>query len=338
MLSDDKKVLLACIGGSIVSYNAFRALKSIYNSCGQSEWVPVGMVKHLRVYPVKSCRGQEVFSLHCDARGVSFGDLHDREFLVIDGKTGLFLTARAFPKMILMECNAVDGVLTIDTPDGKSVRVVLSEVIAKGEVKRGTLFDKLQADGLDCGDEIGRFFDEWLDTTDTRVIFYRPNLFNGRPCIPQKEWWNNPVPKRNDTIMYADLAPYLITSEGSVRDLNTRLENKVTSLNFRGNIVVEHSAAWDEDKWADVRIGDAQLQCFSPSTRCILTTVNPQTGEKDKDMQPLKELRQFRLAPEGQMRKAHGQSPCFGVNCGLVKPGYIHVGQTVYVKYKPSAF
>ncbi|GMS92703.1 hypothetical protein PENTCL1PPCAC_14878, partial [Pristionchus entomophagus] len=338
MITDDKKLLLACIGGTIISYNAFRIIKGLYDSSSKPEWIPVGTVKYLRVFPVKSCSGQEVFSLHCGPLGVSSGDLRDREFLVINGKTGLFLTARAFPKMILMECTAADGVLKVAVPNGRSVNVVLDDVVNRNVVRRGTLHKQSQADGLDCGDEVGALFDEFLGITDTRVIYYQPRLFNGRPCKPHSDWWNNPVPKRNDTIMYADLAPYLVTTEGSLAALNNKLQTPVTSLNFRGNIVVDHCAAWDEDKWAEIRIGEAELQCFKPCTRCILTTVDPSTGEKDADMQPLKKLREFRLAPEGRMKKALGESPLFGVNAGLARAGYIHVGQTVYVKYKPSAF
>lgn len=36
-------------------------------------------------------------------------------------------------------------------------------------------------------------------------------------------------------------------------------------------------------------------------------------------MQPLKKLREFRLAPEGPMRKEFKESPIFGVNAGVVK-------------------
>lgn len=129
----------------------------------------------------------------------------------------------------------------------------------------------------------------------------------------------------------------MITSQASLDDLNSKLDQNVSSINFRPCIVVDDCAAWDEDKWLDLRIGDVEMQCFKPCTRCILTTVNPETGTKDKDMQPLKKLREFRLGP-GKLRQEFGESPIFGVNAGLVKTGYIHVGQTVWAKYKPSAF
>ncbi|GMR46546.1 hypothetical protein PMAYCL1PPCAC_16741 [Pristionchus mayeri] len=351
MILEDKKALLACIGASVVTFNvrvrsvrpqrkysqAFRLIKA-YIDAQHSEWIPVGTVKLLQIHPLKSGRRKEFFSIHCDALGASFGEYRDREFMIIDGTTGQFLTARQLPKMILIESEIADGVLTLSTPDGGSVQVVLADVIASRDIKRTTLFDNLQADGIDCGEAVSKLISGFLEQSDLRLVYYRPDLFNGRPCKPQPEWWNNPVPKRNDTVRFVDLAPFMITTEGSLKALNDRLERPMRSANFRANIVVDQSEAWDEDKWAAMRIGDVQLECFAPCTRCILPTVDPEKGVKDPDMQPLKKLREFRLAPEGKMRNAHGQSPVFGVNAGIVKPGYVHIGQTVYVKYKPSAF
>ncbi|KHJ91754.1 hypothetical protein OESDEN_08368 [Oesophagostomum dentatum] len=54
--------------------------------------------------------------------------------------------------------------------------------------------------------------------------------------------------------------------------------------------------------------------------RCVFTTIDPKTGVKDPGMQPLKKLRQFRLAPEGPMRQQFKDSPIFGVNAGVDKP------------------
>ncbi|GMR61548.1 hypothetical protein PMAYCL1PPCAC_31743, partial [Pristionchus mayeri] len=205
-------------GAGILTLQAFRVIKSLYDS-PKDEWIPVGTVKHLRVFPVKSCRGHEVFSVRCGPLGVSIGGLHDREFLEINGKTGGHLTARAFPKMILMQCNASEGVLTVSIHNGRSVDVILDDVVNNNVVRRATMHKQKQADGLDCGDAVGALFDKLLGVADTRVLYYQSHLFNGRPCIPKPNWWNNPVPKRKDTIRYADLAPYLITTEESLHAL-----------------------------------------------------------------------------------------------------------------------
>uniref|UniRef100_W6NLF6 Molybdenum cofactor sulfurase domain containing protein n=1 Tax=Haemonchus contortus TaxID=6289 RepID=W6NLF6_HAECO len=94
---------------------------------------------------------------------------------------------------------------------------------------------------------------------------------------------------------------------------------EVSSKNFRPVIVVDYCAAWDEDKWIDLQIGEARLQCFKPCTRCVFTTIDPSTGVIDNELQKLKKLRQLRLAPEGPMRQQFKDSPIFGVNAGVDK-------------------
>ncbi|KAK5974908.1 Molybdenum cofactor sulfurase domain containing protein, partial [Trichostrongylus colubriformis] len=137
---------------------------------------------------------------------------------------------------------------------------------------------------------------------------------------------------------FENLSPLMITTQGSLDDLNSKLDHKVTSFQFRPVMVIDKCPAWDEDKWLDLYIGDARFQCFRPCYRCLLITVDPETGIKDGNTQPLRILREFRLAPEGKMRNCFKDSPLFGVNAGVDQPGYVHVGQTVYARYKKSAF
>ncbi|KAK6045845.1 hypothetical protein COOONC_16649 [Cooperia oncophora] len=102
----------------------------------------------------------------------------------------------------------------------------------------------------------------------------------------------------------------MITTQASLDELNTKLENSGSMEMFLGFEQKLSSSdcsrsvpAWDEDKWIDLQIGDTRLQCFKPCTRCVLTTVDPLTGTKDSDMQPLKKLRQFTSTTEGPMRQ-----------------------------------
>ncbi|PIO63311.1 MOSC domain protein [Teladorsagia circumcincta] len=110
---------------------------------------------------------------------------------------------------------------------------------------------------------------------------------------------------------FADDAPFMIMSQTSLDKLNEKLNDKVTIERFRPVILVDKSAEWDEDKWLSVHIGDTALQCLKPCFR-------------------------FRLAPEGPLRDENKESPMFGVDAGVITPGFIHVGQTVYVRYKSA--
>ncbi|GMS96295.1 hypothetical protein PENTCL1PPCAC_18470, partial [Pristionchus entomophagus] len=239
--------LLFCIAGTIISYNAYRLIR-ILASSKSDQWIPVGTVKNLWVHPIKSCKRKEVFSLYCDELGPRNGENRDREFLAIDGATGEMHTARTAPRLVLIDPDVRDGVLTVTTPDGRSACAVLSEVIERRIVHRAKRNGK-QVDGLDCGDAIGLLFSEFLEIPGIRLIYYRPELFNGRLCTTEPGWWTNPVPKRTDTIRYVDLAPYHVSTEQSLRALNKELETPVSSTWFRANIVIDHSPAWDEDRW-----------------------------------------------------------------------------------------
>lgn len=124
-------------------------------------------------------------------------------------------------------------------------------------------------------------------------------------------------------IILIDGFGYLLLSEESVQGLNEKLhENKidlkVDGKRFRPNIIIKGlsknnfysyyflsiyyitscysgvSKPFEEDTWVDIRIGDCQFRNVKLCTRCIFTTVDPDTGEKHPKGEPLKTLRRFR--------------------------------------------
>ncbi|CAK5073626.1 unnamed protein product [Meloidogyne enterolobii] len=52
----------------------------------------------------------------------------------------------------------------------KIVEVDLEQVRAKGEIRRARLFSNARTEGFDCGDEIGKAFDEFLEVGDKRAL------------------------------------------------------------------------------------------------------------------------------------------------------------------------
>lgn len=80
-----------------------------------------------------------------------------------------------------------------------------------------------------------------------------------------------------------------------MEDLNKRIGKPLATVyNFRPNIVVD-CPAYIEDKWNWIKIGDVIFQVIKPCTRCVLTTINPETGERNKDGEPLKTLKSYDL-------------------------------------------
>lgn len=60
----------------------------------------------------------------------------------------------------------------------------------------------------------------------------------------------------------------MLLNESSIADLNTRIEKPVSVLNFRPNFLVKGPAAFEEDHWKWVKIGEEVIfRCNKPCTR-----------------------------------------------------------------------
>jgi uncharacterized protein YcbX len=127
-------------------------------------------------------------------------------------------------------------------------------------------------------------------------------------------------------VSFADAYPFLIGNTASLAALNDWLqqdgEEPVPMTRFRPNVVVEGAGPWDEDGWAGrrLRVGEAELEAAGPCDRCVVTTIDQETGEKGR--QPLKMLGRHRNFDQGLM---------FGLHLLTVRPGRIAVGDEVTV-------
>ncbi|KFO25391.1 MOSC domain-containing protein 2, mitochondrial [Fukomys damarensis] len=141
------------------------------------------------------------------------------------------------------------------------------------------------------------------------------------PAVDSVDSGGSPVP-------YPDASPVLLQTEASLVDLNTRLEKKVKMEYFRPNIVVSGCDAFEEDSWEDLVIGDVELKRVLSCPRCILTTVDPDTGIIDRK-EPLQTLKSYRLC-DPSVKHLYQSSPLFGVYFTVEKIGVLRVGDPVY--------
>lgn len=93
---------------------------------------------------------------------------------------------------------------------------------------------------------------------------------------------------------------------------------------FRMSMTLAGGEAFEEDAWIghDVAIGGAVLAVRVPCERCVATTRDPATGEKD--------------VPTLRAMKAVRGRPDLGVYCDVVTPGTVRLGDEVRV-LGPSA-
>ena len=89
---------------------------------------------------------------------------------------------------------------------------------------------------------------------------------------------------------------------------------------FRPNIVIRDTEAFAEDDYAHVRIGQLSFRGPKRCDRCVITTIDPVSGERGTE--PLRTLAKYRLAD----RKVW-----FGMNLIHDDLGVLRVGDRVEV-------
>ncbi|XP_062427763.1 mitochondrial amidoxime reducing component 2 [Rhea pennata] len=279
----------------------------------------VGTVSRLFVYPVKSCRGAEVPRAQVTPMGLRSGELRDR-FWLVTKEDGHMVTARQEPRLVLVSVGCEDGCLTLNAPEMKQLRFPVS-LSRKNPVRNCRLFG-LDIQGRDCGDEAAQWITTFLNTEPYRLVHFEPSM------VPRKSKDIINLFRTTDEVAYPDCSPVLILTEASLEDLNTRLEKKVKIENFRPNILVTDCRAYEEDSWEDILIGDVEMKGTVSCARCILTTVNPDTGVLDRK-EPLETLKSYRLCDPSE-RHIYKSSPLFGRYFAVDKTGTIQVGDPVY--------
>ena len=87
--------------------------------------------------------------------------------------------------------------------------------------------------------------------------------------------------------------PVLIIGQSSLDDLNQRMKEPLPMNRFRPNIVFTGGEPYEEDGWKNFRIGQNRFVGVKPCSRCVLTTVNQDTGKKG--IEPLATLSTYRM-------------------------------------------
>ena len=182
------------------------------------------------VYPIKSCAAVPVPACDLDARGL----VGDRSYMVVD-PDGSFLTQREVPALATVTAT-LDAGLQVTTPGGSAPAI-------PGASRTVTVWEHT-GPALDCGDAVAELLSAHL----------------GRECrlVATAAGHDRPTELGDGHVGFSDGYPLLITSEASLADLNARLPEPLPMNRFRPNLVVSGAAAFDEDQWAQIRVGAPQ--------------------------------------------------------------------------------
>ncbi|MBC7913882.1 MAG: MOSC domain-containing protein [Pyrinomonadaceae bacterium] len=260
------------------------------------------------IYPVKSLGGISLTSAQALQRGFQF----DRRWMLVD-ENGRCITQRDEPSLALLQtCITTTGILISNKKNHEQQCFILKEPDVNKKIAVSVWDDRVE------GYELNENAAEWL------------SQYLQRPCklIYMPEDSIRPVDQQyaenNEQVSFADAFPYLLISQATLDDLNSRLEIPIAMNRFRPNLVVRGAEGYAEDSWAEIKINDVHFKVAKPCARCIVTTINQETTEKAKE--PLLTLSKYRSL---------NNKVLFGQNLLALNAGKINVNSKIEVlKYK----
>ncbi|MFI5916143.1 MOSC domain-containing protein [Dactylosporangium sp. NPDC051541] len=263
-------------------------------------------LSYLATYPIKSCYRVEVDTAEVEPWGLA----GDRRWIVVDEAAKL-VTQRQCPSMGRIRPRYTELGLVLEAAGAEPLEVPYP-VAALGNIKH---------------------FHEWIAATSAgEVADHWISQVIGRPVRlfhlddPTRRAVHPEYGTAEDRVSFADGFPVLLANEASLQAVNDWLaedgEEPVEMTRFRPNAVVSGAPAWAEDEWIGRRIaiGDVPFRVPKHCDRCVLTTIDPETGEKGR--QPLRVLAKHRRFPSGLL---------FAVNLIPDARGKIAIGDEITV-------
>lgn len=235
-------------------------------------------LKQIWIYPIKSLPGIQVHSAAIKEKGLEY----DRRLMLIDSENK-FMTQRTRPELALFEMNMQGSMLNIRDKRGLQKNPVDVDVNARGSeafIKAEIWDDEVEVSEVDP--TISQWFSSILGETCRLVTFPEVNQRRIDPAYSPDD--------RN--VSLADGYPILMISQESLDLLNSKLKEAVSMIRFRPNLVVSGGQSHEEDSLRRFRIGRNIFAAVKPCARCVLTTVDPETGKIGEE--PLKTLSSYR--------------------------------------------
>lgn len=261
--------------------------------------MPSRTLTEIWIYPVKSLGGIRVNTVRVLGKGMQ----HDRRWMLVD-EQNRFLTQREHPELALFKLAETTEGFEVTHKNDR----LLIPATAKGE-------DDINAfiwDDQVTVREVGAMQSTWF----TRILGYNVRLVqfperNPRPVDPEYSI-------SNEHVSLADGYPLLVIGEASLADLNGRLAKPLPMNRFRPNLVFRGGEPFEEDHWKNFTIGGHRFAGVKGCARCVLTTVDQETGIKG--IEPLATLAKY--------RRRNG-NVYFGQNVLVLEECQIHVGDTI---------
>ena len=241
-------------------------------------------LSEITIYPIKSLGGIALESSIVERRGLKY----DRRWMLVDTDYK-FLTQREFPKMATVKVGIMKNGLNVSA-NGKSLEIPFETSGEETKVVkvwssrvRAKIYDKA----------INEWFSEILQT-DCKLVLM--------PETTTRKVSHFYAVHQDDAVSFADGYPILLAGEASLANLNDKLDTPVPMNRFRPNLVFTGGEAFAEDTWQQIKIGAALFHVVKPCGRCVMTTIDQKSGEK-QGTEPLKTLANYRIPTRSTKKK-----------------------------------
>ncbi len=279
----------------------------------------------LHTYPVKSCAGIDHTRVAISQGGLFL----DRKWVVVDDQ-GVFLTQRQHARMALIQPALHGHDLTLSAPDMPDLQVPWLRDAGPTVPVRIWAADTL---GLDEGDTAANWLSEFLGL-GCRLLREHPQAQRHASLKHVNAWRSKHGEHEPDfpelhRFSFADGFPLLIANQGSLDDLNRRLQARgqagVPMNRFRPNIVLQGLDAYEEDYLASIKVGPITLAQVKRCARCPIPNIDQATALSASE--PGLTLAGHRQFPDGVL---------FGVNAvvaGTREGDTLNVGDAVQAEF-----
>ena len=273
-------------------------------------------IQEIRIYPIKSLGGVSVPEAVVQEKGFR----HDRRYMLVT-PSGNFITQRSCHQMALIDVALTNNSIRVwhrHFPDD------VLELPLEPEQSGKTTSETLPVTIWDSHNVPAKLFSAEADFWFSQVLGMECRLVF-MPESTRREI-DTKYARNGEAVSFADGYPYLIISQASLNDLNSRLSEPVTMTRFRPSLIVDDCPAFDEDTWLEFNIGAVPFYGPKPCARCVLTTIDPATGQSGKE--PLRTLTQYRN---------RNNKVLFGQNAIAQATGLLRVGDAITVQEKGNA-
>lgn len=258
-------------------------------------------LSQVTVYPVKSIAGISLSSAWVEKQGLTF----DRRFMLAF-YDGAMVTARRYPQMVKIRSALLADGIRFSFPNQNDLVIHYHQ------------FDLMEVETTVWSDTFSAY-----STTKQASEWFSEIIGAPIQLLYSGEQSNRVREKFGHNVTFADGYPLLLIGQASLDELNSRSSEQHKMAQFRPNIVVAGSDAFAEDKWKRIKIGDVEFLVSKPCERCILTTVDSETGSFRPTREPLKTLATFRANEQGGI--------FFGQNIVPLNEGFIQQNDAVEI-------